>query len=177
MESLKDIMESIKSERKQISSNSRDEIKVMKAMLNDSSYRVDIYGKNGIEGQFCPYEESRNMIANIIKNTTKISTNEAQDLADKYEFGKQDAAIMVNISKEFINTYIDTGRKLPFGGREDSNISIAKKIKPETEKTITKKIGVDDNGNDKYEQINITIPQHSTLKVYGSAPSWKKSNN
>ena len=78
MENLKDIIENIKSERKQTSSNSKDEIRIMKAMLNDSSYKVDIWGRSGIEGQYCPYEESRNMIANIIKDSTKISSKEAQ---------------------------------------------------------------------------------------------------
>lgn len=175
MESLQKIMECIQSERKQISSNSKDEIKVMKAMLNDPSYKVDIWTKNGVEEKpYCPYEEARNMITNIIKNTTKISTDEAQDLANNYDFGNQEASIMVGLSKEFVNTYIETGRKLPFGGRENSNISIAKKVRPETEKLISKKIGVDDDGTDKYEQVSIKIPEHTTFKVYSSAPSWKK---
>lgn len=174
MENLKDIIENIKSERKQTSSNSKDEIRIMKAMLNDSSYKVDIWGRSGIEGQYCPYEESRNMIANIIKDSTKISSKEAQELANNYEFGKQEATIMIGIAKEFINTYIDTGRKLPLGGREDSNISIAKKVRPETDKIVSKKIGVNNDGTDKYEQVAITIPEHATLKVYGSAPIWKK---
>ena len=41
---------------------------------------------------------------------------------------------MINISKQFIHTYLETGRKLPLGGREKSNISLVNKTIPETVK-------------------------------------------
>ena len=144
-------------------------------MLNEPDFKVDVYGKSGVEGQYCPYEESRIMVSNIIKDTTKISTKEAMDLASNYEFGKQESTIMVGLSKEFVNTYIETGRKLPLGGREKSNISIAKKVKKERVGNTPRKVGVNADGTDKYESTaSAPIPEHGSLKVYSSCPSWVK---
>ena len=163
----------INSSRTQTSASSKDENRVMRAMLNDPTFKVDVWSKNGIEGQYCPYEESRTMIANIIKTTTHISSNEATELANKYEFGKQEAGIMIGIAKEFVNTYVETGRKLPLGGRETSNISIAKKVKEAKPSIFTRKVGVNEDGSDKYETVTgDIIPAHGSLKVYSSAPSW-----
>lgn len=156
-ETVKELIEEINKTRTQTSASAKDETRVMRAMLNDPTYKVDVYGKTGIEGQYCPYEESRTMIANIIKSTTKINAKEAEDLANAYEFGKQESTIMVGLSKEFVNTYIETGRKLPLGGREHSNISIAKKVKPEK---------ASDSGK--------VTPSHNGLKVYSGCPSWLK---
>ena len=72
MESVKTLVKEIKEGLAQQSSSQKDEIRVMRAMLNDPTYKVDVYGKTGIEGQYCPYEESRTMVANIIKDTTKF---------------------------------------------------------------------------------------------------------
>lgn len=174
MESVKNLIEEINSSRSQTSASIKDEVKVMRAMLNDPTYKVDVWSRSGIEEQYCPYDEARSMIAKVLTDTTKISSNEAQDLANNYVFGKQESAIMVGISKEFVNTYIETGRKLPLGGRETSNISIAKKIKPETSKTFSKKVGVNDDGTDKFEKASVIVPEHGSLKVFSSAPSWIK---
>lgn len=154
---VRELVNEINETRTQTAASSKDEVRVMQAMLNDKSFVVDVYGNKGIKGQYCPYEESRAMIANIIKDTTRINSKEASDLANAYEFGKQESTIMVGISKEFVNTYMDTGRKLPLGGRENSNISIAKKVKPEK---------VSDSGK--------VIPSHNGLKVYSGCPSWLK---
>ena len=116
------------------------------------------------------------MVSNIIKDTTKISSKEAIDLANNYEFGKQESNIMIGISKEFINTYIETGRKLPLGGRETSNISIAKKVKEAKVGGTPKKVGVNDDGTDKYESVSdgSVTPAHGSIKVYSSCPLWLK---
>lgn len=150
---VKELVANIEESRTQTSANAKDENRVMRAMLNDPTFKVDVWGRNGIEGQYCPYEEARILVANIVKDTTKISAKEASDLASQYEFGKQEAGIMINISKEFVNTYIETGRKLPLGGRDTSNISIAKKIKE----------------SKTYGSIT-----HGSLKVYSPAPIWIK---
>ena len=149
MDSVRELINEINTTRTQASSKAKDEVRVMKAMLNEPEFKVDVYGKSGVEGQYCPYEESRIMVSNIIKNTTKVSQQEAMSLANSYEFGNQEATIMVGLSKEFINTYIETGRKLPLGGREKSNISIAKKIKEARIGNTPKKVGVNADGSDK----------------------------
>ena len=151
MDSVRELINEINTTRTQASSKAKDEIRVMKAMLNEPNFKVDVYGKSGVEGQYCPYEESRIMVSNI---TTKISQQEAMNLANSYEFGNQESAIMVGLSKEFINTYIETGRKLPLGGREKSNISISKKIKEERVGSTPKKVGVNADGTDKYESVD-----------------------
>lgn len=174
MESVKQMVEEINATRSQTSASNKDEQRVMKAMLNDPTYKVDVWGRSGIEGQYCPYEEARAMVANIIKDTTKISAKEAEELAANYNFGRQESSIMIGLSKEFVNTYIETGRKLPLGGRETSNISIAKKVKPAVEKVFNKKVGVANDGTDIFEQVSVQIPEHGSLKVYSSAPSWVK---
>ena len=167
------MVDEINNTRTQTSANTKDENRVMRAMLNDPTFKVDIWGRNGIEGQYCPYEEARTLVANILKDTAKISTTEANDLASHYEFGKQESNIMIGISKEFLNTYIETGRKLPLGGRETSNISIAKKVKESRSNSFPRKIGVNEDGTDKYETVTEgDIPTPGSLKVYSSAPSW-----
>lgn len=173
MNDLKSLIKEINDTRTQTSASAKDEVRVMRAMLNDPSFKVDVWGRSGIEGQYCPYDESRTLVANIIKDATKISAKEAADLANNYNFGKQEASIMVGITKEFINSYIETGRKLPLGGRETSNISIAKKVKEARSNSFPKKVGVNDDGTDRYETVDDgIIPAHGSLKVYSSAPSW-----
>lgn len=175
MDTVRALINEIDSTRTQTSASAKDEVRVMKEMLNCPDFKVDVYGKSGVEGQYCPYEESRIMVSNIIKDTTKINAKEAMELSSNYEFGKQEATIMVGLSKEFINTYMETGRKLPLGGRETSNISIAKKVKKERIGNTPRKVGVNADGTDKYENTSSApIPEHGSLKVYSSCPSWVK---
>lgn len=172
---VRQLIAEINEARTQTSSSVKDEVRVMRAMLNDPTFKVDVWDKDGIVGQYCPYDEARAMVANIIKDTTKISNNEATDLASSYEFGNQEASIMIGISKEFINTYIETGRKLPLGGRETSDIAIAKKVKEAHTNSYPKKVGVNEDGTDKYETVDDgVVPEHGSLKVYSPTPSWLK---
>jgi hypothetical protein len=172
-----DLVKSIDQNRTQVSASNKDEVAVMRAMLNDDTYKVDVYGKSGVEGQYCPYEESRALAASILKGAANITSNEAIELANKYEFGKQDAIIMIGISKEFVNTYLETGRKLPLGGRATSDISIQRKIKEETVSSFPVKTGVNDDGSDKYEHTQgRVIPAHGSLKVSSPCPPWVGAN-
>ena len=171
---VKELIVEINTARNQkTSANTRDEVRVMMTMLNDPTFKVDVYNRTGVTGQFCPYEASRQMIVNIIKDATKISTQEARALAESYQFDRSTSDTMVGISKEFINTYLETGRKLPLGGREKSNISIAKKVKPAKVNTYPKKVGIADDGSDIYETVNDGMtPEHGSIKVYSPCPTW-----
>lgn len=170
-----ELIAEINETRTQTSASARDEQRVMRAMLNDPDFVVDVYSKTGVIGQYCPYEDARSMIANVIKGATKITTKEAEHLAENYEFTKSDANTFVNISKEFINTYVETGRKLPLGGRERSNIALSKKVKEERSNNFPKKVGVNDDGTDIYESCGEgTIPSHNSLRVHSSCPPWLK---
>ena len=171
MELVKEINET----RTQTSASAKDELKVMQAMLNDREFVVDVYGKTGVIGQYCPSDDAHTMAANIIKGATKMTTKEAELLAENYGFTKSDANTFINISKEFINTYVETGRKLPLGGREKSNIALSKKVKGERSNNFPKKVGVNDDGTDKYESCGEgMIPTHNSLRVHSSCPPWLK---
>ena len=156
------------------SSSQKDEIRVMQAMLNDTDFKVGIYGNNGKEGEYCPAEDFRSMIGSIIYSAAKTTKEEARTLAASHEATKSDAASMVNISKEYVNTYMHTGRKLPLGGREGTNFFLCGKEVKERTKPCPKKVGYADNGDPIYETPNVKIPAHLGLKAYSSCPKWVK---
>lgn len=172
---VRELIAQINETRTQSSASAKNEVDVARAMLNDRSYVVDVYGKSGVIGQYCPSEDARGMVKNILRATTKISSKEATELADTYEFTRGDAQTQVNFSKEFINTYMQTGRKLPLGGREKSNVSLLRKVKEEKENSYPRKVGVNEDGTDKYESVSTgVIPEHESIKVMGGCPSWIK---
>lgn len=167
MENVRALVGEIKDNLVQKSASRKDEVSVAKAMLNDPTYQVGIYNKDGKVGDYCPYADSRKMFANIISATTKISTQEAQDLSNAYEVTKADATSMVNLSKEFANTYLQTGRKLPLGGRKTTNVSLIMKHVEEKEKIIPSKV---EGG----EVRKTTVPSHDTIKSSSPCPDWLK---
>ena len=174
---VKELIDSIASTRTQTSANAKDENKVALAMLNDPTYVVDVYGKNGVVGQYSPFAETRSMVADIIKDTTRISANEAQELANGYLFNKGSAQVMVDFSKEFVNTYLQTGRKLPLGCRETSNCSLIKKSKEAKVNSFPVPVAVDANGNKTYNTTASMTPAYDTIKVSGSCPAHLKNAN
>lgn len=174
MSTVSELVKEIKDNLSQVSSSNKDEVRVMQAMLNDKEYEVGVYTNSGLKETYNPAKDYRGMLSSIVANTTKISKDEAAALVDSYEVSKSDASTMVNVSKEFINTYITTGRKLPFGGREKSNIALSGKEVPETIKTYPKKVGVNEDGTGRYESGERRVPSHFTVKAHGSCPDWVK---
>ena len=172
-QTVEELIKNIQENRTQTSANAKDEVRVAQAMLNDPSYKVDIYSKKGIQGQYCPYEDVRAMCSSVIKDTTKISQAEADGLIKDYQFDRAEAQSMVNFSKEFINTYIQTGRKLPLGGRERSNVQLAIKTKEAKIASFPAATSVDSDGNKVYSTSQGKfVPEHDTIKVYSSCPAW-----
>lgn len=163
------IVEEIKSNLKQRSASQKDEVAVMQGMLNDKDYAVGVYSKEGKIGEYSPYEDSRKMVSSILTETTGISGKEAGSLAGEFEFTKSEATTMVNISKEYVNTYLQTGRKLPLGGRENSDIALMAKDIKEAEKKFPGSIGNKDG-----EMKTAVIPAHGSIKVIAPCPSWLK---
>lgn len=168
------LLDEIRKGLKQKNASQKDEVRVMQAMLNDPSYKVGVYTKQGEVGSYCPAEDYRGMISSVISSTTKISKDEAIALAANHEVSKQEANTMVNLSKQFTMTYLETGRKYPLGGREKTNFALGLKEVPERDKPCPHKIGVDDTGADVYETIVKTTPAHIGLKAYSSCPEWVK---
>lgn len=155
--------------------NRKDEIAVMKAMLNDQSYEVTIYDSNGPKGTFNPSKSIRKTLGNIMAGASGMSTKEARMLLEQYEFKTSDAKTFVELSKEFINTYLQTGRKLPLGGRERSNVSLVQRTTEPKEASFPVQSGIDENGNPIYTHKTTTIPEYEYIKAYSGCPKWLKN--
>ena len=110
------------------------------------------------------------MLGSIINEATGIQPKEARALANTFEFSKKESESMVNISKEYVNTYLHTGRKLPIGGREKSNVSLLLKEIKESEKKYPNSIG---DTSDKTTGTTI-VPAHESIKVSAPCPSYLK---
>lgn len=108
------------------------EIETMKSMLNDENYIVNIYNSRKPEqvGEYNPSTNIRSHLAIIFSKAASISYNEALNIINSYEFTNNDASAFVNLSKEFINTYLMVGRPLNMGGRDRSNITLIQKQVP-----------------------------------------------
>lgn len=175
MDTVNEILKDIKSNLSQVNASQKDETRVMRAMLNDRTYEVGIYGKEGQTGTFCPAKEARVMIASVMSSAAKIPQAEAEALADKHEFKKSEATIMVDISKEFVmNTYLESGRKISLGGRTTSDVSLSRKHVDAHVAHYPKQIGFDSNGKAKYGPGEAHVKAHDTVKVHSSCPAWVK---
>lgn len=156
----------------------KDETRVMKEMLNDMNYNVVTYDNNGPSGTICPAQEARALATSILSNAADIPKAEAQSLADNYEFSKNDAQRFIGIGKEFVNTYLGTGRKMSFGGRENSEIAIIGVDVAETEKRYPqKRLNADgtpvmEDGKPVFDFPTKTVPAHGGAKVFASCPAW-----
>ena len=167
MENAKRVISFVTSQVSQKSSSKKDEITVMKALINDPQYKVDVYDNSGKCGEYYPGKEFRKLITNVISDVTKMPKKEAAELVDSYDFGKSDASTMVQFSKEFVNTYLQTGRKLPLGGRETSNIELEwKNIEDRVSSTPVKR------NDGTMERVDRFIPAHGGIKVSNSCPKW-----
>lgn len=152
----------------------KDEVRVMRSMMNDSTYKVDVYGVSGKEETFNPSSKMREMCASVMSSAAKIPLAEAQSLMKTHEFKKSEAEAMVEISKEFINTYIHTGRKLPLGGRKRSNVSIALKEVPAGERTYPQVVDVKKDGTKIYSSGKTYVKAYESIKIFAPAPTWIK---
>lgn len=170
MEDVKALVKEIATTRTQQSASRKDEIRVMQAMMNDKNFRVATYDKPGEAEYYCPADDLREALANQIHKTTKMPLPEAVALANEYEFTKSDATTQVGVAKEFINTYMDTGRKLPLGCRDTSNVHLMQKRVEECDRTYPKKVGVNEDGSDRYEKAVTHVPAHNSIRVISSCP-------
>lgn len=168
------LLEEINSNLSQTSSSNKDEKRVMQAMLSDPTYEVTVYGRDGAEGTYNPTKDFRGMCASIIANAAKVPVAEATQLMEDYTVRKSEAASMVNISKEFINTFLKTGRKLPLGAREKSDVSLSLKKVEASTRMYPQKVGVNDDGSDRYSKTPTSIPAHESVRVHAPCPTWVK---
>lgn len=160
------MLEDIKGNIKQKKASAKDEISIMQAMLNDTSFSVEVYTNAGVTSHN-PAQVFKSAMANVISETAKISKNEASDLVSDYNVSKSTAESMTTIAKDFINTTLSTGRKVNLGGTEHSNISMIKQFVPETTKSYPSK---DEAGNSVMKTK--TIPAHEVLRCSSPCPTW-----
>ena len=171
---VEEIVNEIRSGLSQTSSSARDEIRVMKALLNDKDFKVDIYDKTGVVGSRCPSKEIRGMISGVVSATTKITNAEAEHLVDDYEFKKSDAVVMIDFSKDYLNTALRTGRKIPLGATATSNISISRKEVEAKTRHYPKRVGVNEDGTPRCETAEAVVPAHESIRVYSPCPPYVK---
>lgn len=172
-ELLKEIQDGLD---KKTSASKKDEVRVMQTMLNDKEYEVGVYDRNGKIGVYSPYQDSRTLISSIIQETTKISANEAQELAENHQFTRNEASTFIGVGKEFVNTYVKSGRKLPLGVRENSDVALSIKENKGGMKPYPKKVGVDESGNAVYEHPMTEVPSYNSLRVHASFPKYLKND-
>ena len=172
---VKELLEEIRNTRNNkttksyITKSQKEEIRVMKTLMNDTEYEVDVYSNNGKISKFNPSNTLRETLSNIIHSTTHISKEESDILMKQYEFNNKEAENLLNISKEFIHTYLETGKKLSLGGREKSDISFHKKTVDSYH--ISSPILQPDG---TYIRKGTIIPTYETIKVDNKCPSWIK---
>lgn len=110
---LEQLVADIKKSTKQVSVNKVDELKVMKAMLNDKNFSLSVYDKNmGYLGQKCPHDNAVRFVKNVIAGATGLDSKDSQHLAENYEFTKRDASFLIENMKDFVEVYTSTGRKM-----------------------------------------------------------------
>lgn len=126
-QSMKELMAEIKEvTKKQRSCNKVDEVRIMQTMLNDADFSISIYDKNkGLIGTRCPHDEAVKFAANICSGVTGIDSKSAMELSSNYEFTKKDAMFMLDNSRDFISTYVNTGRKFPLVQSETTQAVIS----------------------------------------------------
>ena len=159
MENAKEVIESVKGTVSQHYASRKDEVTVMKAIINDPNYSVDIYEKGGNIEEYFPAKEFRRVISNAVAATTKIPNKEAVELVD--------AAALVGLSKEFVHSYLQTGRKLPIGGRATSNVELVWKEFAERTAGVPARAGETDRST-------AVIPAHGGIKASNPCPPWVK---
>ena len=74
MENAKNLIQLIKDEnqaRNRVAASQKDEIAVMRAMINDKDFKVQVYDRNGATNQFIsPSDNARSIGSNILTSTT-----------------------------------------------------------------------------------------------------------
>ncbi len=172
MEKVQDILKEISSNITQATGSKKDEIAVAKAMLNDKSYNVGVYTKEGKIGTYNPSSAMRHFAASTLSKAAKIPSAEANMLMDNYEFGKAEAEDVIGFSKEFVHTYLNSGRKLPLGGRENSDVALTLKHVEAGKRRYPMVVGIDDAGKKITKPAEKFVPSYEAIKSISPCPSW-----
>lgn len=162
MERFVDILTEVKSGVTKKTANKKDEITIAKAMLNDTEFEVGVYDNTGKVDVYNPAKDFRGMLTNVVSSTTKISSKEAAELVADYMITNADAETMVNVSKEFVNSYLHTGRKLNLGKRENMSASLILEHKQSCTRRVPNTDGT------------VVTPEYDKVKCSSPCPKWNK---
>lgn len=154
----------------QTSINKADELRVMTTMLNDPEFSVGVYDKKaGYIGQRCPHDEAVKFVGDVIQRATGLEKKDANHLASGLEFTKRDSSFLINNMKDFLATYMDTGRKMNIMQTESTEANIySKKMKAST-KTIP-------NKDNPKEVRTITTSPYIKLVSQSRCPKYTEDN-
>ena len=169
-DNVKNVVAGIKAGLTQKSASKKDEVLVMQAMLNDRKYTVDVYGKDGVQGQYNPSKDFRGVVSDIMSSAAHMQKAEAEKIVDGYDFKRNHAESMVSVAKEFINTYMETGRKMKLGGRKTSDVSIVKKDFAAGMRRYPTQIGVTDDGKPINGSSEVWVGAYSGIKASSPCP-------
>lgn len=162
---INDLMKEIKEvTQKQKAASRVDEIRVMKMMLNDPEYKVSVYDRNrGLIGTRCPREEAVKFVTSTTCAITGLETKSATELASNYEFSKKDAMFFLDNSRDFMETYLSTGRKYPIMQTVDSEAALF--IKPVASRV---------KSNPSSVGASTTIPSFEKVVCRSKSPKYNK---
>ena len=84
---LESLVQEIKNSTNQIAINKVDEVRVMKAMLNDKDFTLGVFDKaSGYLGQKSPHEDAVKFVKNVMQGATGLDSKDSKHLAENYEF-------------------------------------------------------------------------------------------
>jgi hypothetical protein len=169
MDQVRELIRDIKEGKSQTSVNVKDELNVMKAMLNTRDYEVDVYNNKGVVGTFNPSNAARNTLAIGISAAAKVPMSEAEALSEQHEFGKKEAQNYIDISKQFVLGYGETGRKMKLGTRIDSDVSVSMKDIPSGVTKVPNRVDGTIQGTKEVE-----LPAYQKMKVSSPCPKHLK---
>lgn len=154
--------------KKQKSQSVSDQLRVQQMLLNDPTYEVSIYDKNkGRVGSRNVHNEAVNFIADTTSAITGISKKEALECAEGYKFTKKDASFFLNMSHDFTQVYLQTGRKMNLVQTEDSEASVFYRPVEAKEKIVPGKNG----------SRPTVISAYQKVVVRSKAPKYIKKEN
>ena len=163
---VQETIDKIKSEHSVYTTASqKDEVSVMRAMLNDPSFKVSIYDRNkGLVGTRCPREEATKFVASTASAITGLDQAQANELAQNYEFTKKDATFLIENARDFTTTYLETGRKMPIVQSEKSEASLIVRHVDQKTKKIPENMG---GGS-------TTVPAYDKIISKSKSPKYNK---
>lgn len=142
--------------------NKADEITVMQCMLNDPEFEVGVFdSNNGYIGSHCPRADAMGLVIDTLTGITGMSSVEAYNLGKDYEFTKRDASRLLSLSRDFIGTYLQTGRKFTLTNNDPRGQSV---INMKITEAKQKKVPVTDKDGNRQSKV-VNVPESIKLNV------------